>query len=43
MVLLLSFRGIEEIPSVQEKQLAGTKKGNQFINQLAISKPGKKL
>ncbi len=42
MVLLLSFQAIEEIPSVQEKQLDGMKKGNQSINQLDITKQGKK-
>ena len=31
MALLLSFQAIEEIPSVQEKQLDGMKKDNQSI------------
>ena len=42
MVLLLSFQAIEEIPSVQGKQLDGMKKGIQYINQSDILRQGKK-
>ena len=39
MALLSSFQAIEEIPSVQGKQLDGMKKGIQYINQSDILPP----